>query len=375
MKKRFCVIAALLITNQAHSMDVQPQVRGYLDYASHHNDDLDLKDTILIRSARVGAKVDFLPDWRLKASYELASAIHDKHTKADEHDFKAGIKNFSVSYRGWRYANLNIGQYKLPFSLEQSTGSGSLPFIEASLVKEAFLPPRRLAIGLDGDYNGFAYAANAFTRSIDDNYKGNGGVARATYAFQQSEDSLFHLGAAFKHESIKNREDKASDFDAYPEVEVAQHKYVNTGHIKGADSRQDANVEAAWQRRSLIVQTEATQSHVSRKDDASLQFFGWHVGASWFLNGESYLKYKKGKFQEVNKIYRGGVWQLNARYSYIDLDDKDVRGGEQENFTLGLNYYINKNYRVMGKLMKVRSNYQGDRHSPLIGMLRLQMDY
>ena len=47
-------------------------------------------------------------------------------------------------------------------------------------------------------------------------------------------------------------------------------------------------------------------------------------------------------------ICRGwGAWELKARYSYVDLNDGVNIGGRQEDFSTGVNWYLNSYCRIM----------------------------
>src|SRR5262249_471480 len=53
-----------------------------------------------------------------------------------------------------------------------------------------------------------------------------------------------------------------------------------------------------------------------------------------------------------------GAWQVGARYNWFSLDDGPINGGEINEVTLGINWFLNPN-------LKVQWNYDfGHRHLP-----------
>ena len=110
---------------------------------------------------------------------------------------------------------------------------------------------------------------------------------------------------------------------------------------------------------------------------------GWYVYASWFLTGESRpYKFKKGAFGRVKPRNGYGAWELAGRVSELDLNDKDIRGGEERNWTLGLNWYINPNVRVVANYINVDNDIFADddgdvrgNDDPTIFQTRLQLDF
>ena len=48
---------------------------------------------------------------------------------------------------------------------------------------------------------------------------------------------------------------------------------------------------------------------------------------------------------EYGRACGRGAWQVGARYSYVDLNDKRVHGGQENEFTAGLNWFLNPNLK------------------------------
>ena len=61
-----------------------------------------------------------------------------------------------------------------------------------------------------------------------------------------------------------------------------------------------------------------------------------------------------------------------ARYSYLDLDEKDIQGGILHDWTFGTNWYLNPNARVMLNYVYSYLENVGDAH---IFQMRFQVAF
>ncbi len=95
------------------------------------------------------------------------------------------------------------------------------------------------------------------------------------------------------------------------------------------------------------------------------EFSGWYVQGSWMVTGEA-RRYKTAEatFQNprpwANAFDNGGMgaWELALRWLTIDLSEGSeanggVQGGELESLTLGFNWYLIPNAKVMWDLSRI----------------------
>jgi phosphate-selective porin OprO/OprP len=346
----------------AAAFELEPGARLHLDYADHDADARPLKDRGIVRRATLGLKGKLDRDWSFDVAYELSS---DGDIRPDDGEFK----DVALAYDGWSVGELTAGQFKIPFGLDELTSSNDIPLIERALPVDAFAPSRRLGVGFSRKQDAYTLSAMVFGSSIDGDDRGRGAAVRATVAPMRSAATAVHLGIA----AVTERPRSKVDFDTAPESRVADVDLVNTGGIDDVHGIHRVGLEAAWRTGPASIQAEWMRASIQRdagRPDAS--FDGWYVAGSWVLTGES-RPYKHGRFKGIEPSRPTGAWELTARYSRIDLGDGDVRGGEQDNVAVGLNYCLNEHLRIMLNHIQVRSQRRGQTDDPSLLMLRVQM--
>jgi len=163
------------------------------------------------------------------------------------------------------------------------------------------------------------------------------------------------------------------------EVRVDGTKLINTGNID-AKSSDTEGVEFAAQKQNFLVQAEYQNLRVIRSDGfSSPDFKGYYVSGLWTLTGERRAyNAQSAAFDAVPvahpfSLKDGGLgaWEVAVRYSDMNLNYHNgalgsapladsIRGGEEKNITVGLNWYPNAVVRFMADYAHVEI----DRLSP-----------
>ncbi|HEY9052510.1 MAG TPA: porin [Gammaproteobacteria bacterium] len=349
--------------------------RLMVDYASYQQDQVALGSGTELRRVRLDLEGTLHVNW----GYELSVDFGDTSQEVD-------LKDAYIAYTGLSDSSLLIGQFKEPFNLEDLISSKYITFIERAL-PNAFAPGRNIGIGYTTYDDNWSFAAGLFGQAVDDGDKseddeGWGVTARVTYAPWASKRNALHLGLA-----MTRREPDASNevsFSTRPESHVTDVKYVNSGDITDVKYYTASGAELAWVAGPLSLQGEYIATSISQtttSDDPTLS--GWYVYASYFMTGEARpYKVKDGKFSSIKPISEHGAWELALRYSTIDMNDGTILGGEERNTTLGVNWYANKNVRLMFNYTLVNNdinaNDDGDvagNDDPRIFQARMQLHF
>jgi phosphate-selective porin OprO/OprP len=313
----------------------------------------DQEDGTEFRRARLFVEGTMYDDYSFKAQYDFAG--NDADT-----DFKdVWLAANKVPYLG----QVKIGHFKEPFSLNELTSSKYNPFMERGL-PNAFAPGRNTGIQISNSAfdKRLSWALGVFRETgeygngMDDGgYNVTGRVSGLPW-YKDGGRKLLHLGAGYSHRNV----DGGWRYRARPEAHLSSVRYVDTGTFQ-ADDVDLYNAELALVYGPLSFQTEYTKVEADTLLGGDETFDGYYAMASYFITGE-HRPYKKGagtfdKVKPKNNFGFGegkgwGAWELALRYSTIDLDDKWVRGGEEDNFALGVNWYLNPNMRVMLNYVK-----------------------
>lgn len=294
------------------------------------------------RRVRVYAKGDMFDK---KLLYELEYSFTGNNNYKDIYlGYQNKLRKYNLDYR------VKAGNIKVPFSLEGYSTSKNITFMERAL-NDAFADNRK--VGLDVllskqiQKHHFNLFATLFTNSLNERSSEdpdrNGYASRLTYAYKFKKNHLLSLGT-----SIMNTNLQKSTFRYKQESEssIIREKYVSV-KINNVDNILKNNLEALYINNAYSLQGEYTHSKVHSTSQGSYGFDGYYLQGSYFLFGN--VRRYNFKDATLAKIKPKNNTCLEAafRYSYLNLNDRDEHGGQQSDYTFGLNWYISKELKLM----------------------------
>lgn len=313
---------------------------------------------------------------------------------------------------------VRVGQWKQPFSLEVVSSFRYTTFMERSSLFQPFTPFRHLGIGFynhSEDLN-TTWAASLF-RTGQDQFGnslstdgGNGLAARMTHLLWYDEPAqgryYSHIGGAYFFNAPPR---DTVRFRSIPEIFVGEFRpggvgttgqavpgvfdgtpfFVDTLALT-ADSVNTFGAENLTVHGPWSFQAEAMAAIVNQQTGGTATLSGAYMQVGYFLTGE-HRPYDRvaGAIDRVkpfedfflvrtdNGCCRGlGAWEIAARWSYIDLTDGTVNGGNMSNFTAGVNWYCNPYCKVVFNYVHSSLDHRSGIQSETSAYgLRAQLDF
>ncbi|WP_078085983.1 OprO/OprP family phosphate-selective porin [Microbulbifer mangrovi] len=343
-----------------------------------------------------------------RARITLKGSIYDwKYVL--EQDFTGGSTTggFRDVFIAHKFLNgeVRIGQFKPFRSMAEMTSSNEITMLER---------PFSSATGLYEDYQfqqgiGWTGVMDCFTMGLmafnlrDASTPRNAGIGtagRLAWAPINTDMATFHLGTSINYENAnQNSSDLTAEADYAGRRGPSQLMALTPGEFGGDVTT--AALELAGSYGPLYVQSEyaigdfeadyfLSEADFEDEFGAPAPFycdpqFGcyiqdqsvhtWYVQGSWMLTGEhkTYNK-KRGAFNSARPSgdgLWGGAWELTARYD--TMENRDIRDLKANSAQVGVNYYANRNVRVMLNLIFGDNEFTGDKTNQL--GLRVQMGW
>lgn len=331
--------------------------RVELDYASYFDGILDDEDGFRLRRVRAG----------------MVGVLSDRVSYKGEFDITDGTNNFSDFYLKWdslKHGSFMIGNQRVAQNLSAMTGSLSLLFMERPLPVTTFSLARRLAVSQDFFIKQFGIHGVLFSKDPNNDAGQFGASLRVITNPIRTDSGVAHLGFSL----VREKMDRDARYRTRPESRVTDIHLVDTGSYPDIEYQNIAGIEVAGAWGSSTLRAEAFASRWDRTESRENDFYGAYIEFGKFLSGQDY-RYRDGKFIRP-QIEKGKMaWEVALRASWVDLNDRDVRGGEQKNLGFALNWYPRHNIRTMFNLIYYNAERDAGDETGWIAQTRLQLTF
>lgn len=286
-----------------------------------------------------------------------------------EIDFSNGnlllLDNF-ITYNFTKKFGLRAGNIQEAFSMDLLNSFKDLSLMNRAQVVNAFAPGHHL--GLQGVYEDKQWLLTGgihFQKSMSSGNKENSDsnmqkgqnegyslTGRAVWMPQNnSKEKGLHIGVAASYATPKTDVglDTPSKTVRYSQSEstINKIKFTDTGYITNVDNTRLMGCELAGYYGPWKFQAEYMQQDVNREQGFSNETFsGFYVQSSCLLfGGKQDYNNSRGAFNQP-LVGKKGDAEIALRFDRLDMDGKTVKGGTSNQYTVGVNYYLNENLKI-----------------------------
>jgi phosphate-selective porin OprO/OprP len=353
--------------------------RVNLDFATFKGAENRLGTGAEIRRARIGVKATLYKNWLAEIDLDFA-------------DNAIEIKDMWMGYSGFANSVNRVGNHKAPFGLDTLTSSKNISFIERSYL-DSWSPDRLLGIsysrwGRQWQFSGGIFGEAGGVFNDKDSLAGGGAgssqgyslVGRATVAPVAKKGRVLHVGFAAAHrtpdagefatsgDELLDRENASRliKLSSRAGTHVSRAKFLSTGDMPFVKAFNQYGFEVLGELGPVNFQGEYQATKVNRysttvAEVADHSFSGYYAQVSWFITGERRpCSASEGEWGRLVPSRPGGALELALRYDTLDLNDitalDPIKGGSAKNVTVGLNWHINANHKLMFDVTSVNND-------------------
>jgi phosphate-selective porin OprO/OprP len=354
-----------------------------------------------IRRARLGIEGNFFKDFDYKFEYDFSRG---------NGSVTSGITDAFIKWNISKALNIQIGQYKEPFSMEEATSNRFLTFIERDMAVNSFsdnLNAYKVGLGVNYAEDRYGIMAAIMTETVaggwannsSTNSNGNnsrsGGMGDIAWdltgrvfgrPWMEDKTQFLHIGASGSYRSLNNNYSPNGtlispttpvSFTSTTNGNVDRTGILNTGALttgnlgaagaRTADHFSRFGAEAALVYGPFSAQAEYIRTDIGGTGYKNTSFDGYYGYVSYFLTGESRnYKSKTGAWDRLKPAQNfsfnnggWGAWELAAGYDYLDLNSGNgstggaINGGRAQTAKVAVNWYPNSHVRFMANFVHV----------------------
>ncbi len=312
---------------------------------------------LTLRRVRFAVKAQVTPDWYGEIDMDIANGVFE-------------LKDALIRYDGLCHTSISLGNMKEDFCMSEVTTSRYLSFMERPMIASVFAPGRHLGLDVNFQRNWFYMSVGTFFQlvesetiqtMVEDQNKDFGRSTKPDYTARMvftpfykwhMDNKGLHVGggATYRQPQTSDEEGwRVARYSTRNATNINRKKYIDTDVLPNKDYEFRYGGELAGWYNGLRFQGEYIQNDLHRLNNLeTLSFYGWYaeVGHTLFGGRQRYDE-SGAKFTQPTRGRSWGDIELMARYDFIDLNDKTVYGGSGENYTFGINYYVNNNVKVV----------------------------
>lgn len=331
-------------------------------------------DKVEVRRARIG----------------LQGSIRDTYEYEIDLSFENGLEfnDLRLTFLEVPLFNrLTLGHFREPFGMEENTSSNSLPFMERSLTS-AFGLSRNAGIMLQRKFlqEKVSMHVGAF-RITDDFGSDREAAGRHSYSgrfvlnplVDTTASRVAHLGIGLNTRTlIENmfEVETTSESNSAPD-------YIDTGTLENVDRVWQIGGEAGYMQGRFTLQGEYVHAFARFLEvpdqpisNKLREFNSYYVTGTYFLGGgKRDYDTDDNTFSDIsvnNSDRWKGAWEVALRYSHLNLLHSQETFTEIDDASIGLNYYLNANTRLMGNYIFSRIE---NKHNANILQFRFQVAF